>query len=227
MAGVPWRTQSQLDQFRYDESTPATVGNLAQAWHWTPPPAQSGQPAAALYGSPTVSGGRVFIGSNTGVFYGLSETTGARLWSRNLGHSPNLTCSSRGISSTATVAPDASRGGASTAYVSSPTGALFALNAGAGAVVWKKQVTSTSTTANAYFGWSSPTVVAGHIYLGLSSQCDQPLVRGGVVEVNQSTGAILHRYWSIGSGKVGAERLDQRRHNHRRAVGLCDHWQRR
>jgi outer membrane protein assembly factor BamB len=89
-------------------------------------------------------------------------------------------------------------------YVSSPTGALFALNAGTGAVVWKKQVTATSNTANTYFGWSSPTVVAGHIYLGLSSQCDQPLVRGGVVEVNQSTGAILNRYWSIGSGKVGA-----------------------
>jgi outer membrane protein assembly factor BamB len=184
--------------------TPARVSTLAQAWHWTPPLAATGQPAAALYGSPTVSGGLVFIGSNTGVFYALSETTGTRRWSRNLGHVPSLTCGSRGIASTAAVAPDPSRGGASTVYVSSGTGALFALDAATGTVVWKKQITPTSTTVNAYYGWSSPTVVAGHIYLGLSSQCDQPLVRGGVVEVAQSTGTILHRYWSIASGGVGA-----------------------
>jgi outer membrane protein assembly factor BamB len=184
--------------------TPARVATLAQAWHWTPPAATTGQPSAALYGSPTVSGGLVFIGSNTGVFYAVSETTGSPRWSRNLGHVPSLTCGSRGIASTAAVAPDASRGGASTVYVSSGTGALFALDAATGAVVWKKQITPTSTTANAYYGWSSPTVVAGHIYLGLASQCDRPLVRGGVVEVAQSTGAILHRYWAIDAGEVGA-----------------------
>jgi outer membrane protein assembly factor BamB len=92
----------------------------------------------------------------------------------------------------------------STVYVSGGTGALFALDAATGAVVWKRQITPTSTTANAYYGWSSPTVVAGHIYLGLASECDQPLVRGGVVELDQSTGTILHRYWSIASGEVGA-----------------------
>lgn len=184
--------------------TPANAANLTQAWHWTPPAATSGQPAAALYGSPTVAGGRIFIGSNTGVFYALSETTGARLWSRNLGHVPSLTCGSRGISSTAAVAPDSTRSGASTVYVNSGTGALYALDAATGTVVWKRQITPTSTTANAYYGWSSPTVVGGHIYLGLASQCDQPLVRGGVVEVDQSTGTILHHYWAIASGEVGA-----------------------
>jgi outer membrane protein assembly factor BamB len=184
--------------------TPANASALAQTWHWTPPTAKSGQPSAALYASPTVAGGRVFIGSNTGVLYALSETTGTRVWSRDLGHTPNLTCSSRGITSTAAVAPDSSRAGASTVYVLSAKGTLFALNASTGTVVWKRQVNPTSSTQNAYYGWSSPTVVAGHIYVGLSSQCDQPLVRGGVVEVNQSTGAILHRYWSIPSGQVGA-----------------------
>ncbi|MEA2506391.1 MAG: hypothetical protein QOH48_1009 [Actinomycetota bacterium] len=184
--------------------TPARVGSLAQAWHWTPPAATSGQPAAQLYASPTVAGGRVFIGSNTGVIYALSETTGQRLWSRDLGHVPNLTCASRGIASTAAVAPDPARGGASTVYVFSGTDALYALDAATGTVVWKKQITPTSTTTNAYYGWSSPTLAAGHIYLGLASQCDQPLVRGGVVEVDQSTGTILHHYWTIASGEVGA-----------------------
>jgi outer membrane protein assembly factor BamB len=184
--------------------TPANAGSLTSAWHWTPPAAKSGQPVAALYASPTVAGGRVFIGSNTGVFYALSETTGTLVWSRDLGHTPNLTCGSRGITSTAAVAPDPSRGGASTVYVQSAGGALYALNAATGAVVWKKQLTPTSTTKNAYYGWSSPTLVGGRIYVGLASQCDQPLVRGGVIEVAQSSGTIQHHYWAIGSGHIGA-----------------------
>ncbi|MDX6520471.1 MAG: hypothetical protein QOF08_1076 [Gaiellales bacterium] len=184
--------------------TPANAASLTRAWLWTPPAATGSQPAAALNASPTVASGRVFIGSNTGVFYALSETTGKRLWSRNLGHTPSLTCSARGITSTATVAPDPSRGGTATVYVSGGAGKLFALDASTGAVVWKRQVTPVSTTENAYYAWSSPTLAAGHIYLGLASQCDSPLVRGGVVEIDQSTGQVLRRYWAIGAGKVGA-----------------------
>lgn len=184
--------------------TPANAASLTRAWLWKPPAATAGQPAAALNASPTVAGGRVFIGSNTGVFYALSEGTGKRLWSRNLGHTASLTCSARGITSTATVAPDPSRGGRDTVYVSGATGRLFALDASTGAIVWKRRVTPVSTTENTYYAWSSPTLAAGHIYLGLASHCDTPLVRGGVVEIDQSSGQRLHRYWSIGAGKVGA-----------------------
>jgi outer membrane protein assembly factor BamB len=39
----------------------------------------SGQPGPALFASPTVAGGAVFIGANNGYFYKLNETTGAVL----------------------------------------------------------------------------------------------------------------------------------------------------
>jgi outer membrane protein assembly factor BamB len=183
---------------------PSNAASLRRVWHWQPPAATGDQPAAALFASPAVADGRVFIGSNTGVFYARSEATGGRLWSRNLGHVSTLTCTARGITASATVAPDASRAGAGTVYVTGSTNRMYALDAATGTVVWKRQLTPLSTTQNTYYGWSSPTVVAGRIYVGLSSQCDTPLVRGGVVELDQATGRVLHTYWSIRSGGVGA-----------------------
>src|ERR671936_264319 len=72
--------------------TVANASSLHVAWHWNPAPPTGGQPTNALYSSPTVSGGRVFIGSNTGLFSALDETPGNELWTKNLGFSPHLTC---------------------------------------------------------------------------------------------------------------------------------------
>jgi outer membrane protein assembly factor BamB len=88
-------------------------------------------------------------------------------------------------------------------YVVGANDKLWALDAATGAVVWTRQLASLSTIQNAYYGWSSPTVVAGHVYVGLASECDTPLVRGGVVEVDQATGKILRRHWTVPSGVVG------------------------
>jgi polyvinyl alcohol dehydrogenase (cytochrome) len=183
--------------------TPANAPSLAPAWLWTPPAATGAQPAAQLFASPTVARGRIYIGSNTGLFYALNEATGTPAWWRNLGAVSARTCSARGITATATVSPDASRGGALTVYVTGGNNKLWALDAATGAIVWKRQLAPTSTTENTYYGWSSPTVVAGHVYAGLASQCDTPLIRGGVVEIAQSTGRVLHRYWTVPSGVVG------------------------
>ena len=54
------------------------------------------------------------------------------------------------------------------------------------------------------YNWSSPTVVGGHIYIGLSSQCDDPLIRGGVVELDQHTGKVLQTWYSVPAGSIGA-----------------------
>ena len=52
--------------------------------------------------------------------------------------------------------------------------------------------------------WDSPLVYAGNIYVGISSQCDKPLVRGGLEEFSQATGAAENTYWSTPAGTVGA-----------------------
>ena len=181
--------------------TPSNAASARQVWHWQPPAVQ-GRPAPALDASPTVVAGRVYIGAQSGGFYALNETTGRVAWSRQLDTEAKVTCPARGITSTAAVLPDPVTG-TSTVYVSGAR-FLYALNAGTGAVIWKTEIGPASTSApNAYYNWSSPTVAGDHIYVGLSSDCDVPLIRGGVVELDQHTGRVLNTWHTVPAGSVG------------------------
>jgi outer membrane protein assembly factor BamB len=177
--------------------TTANAGAATQKWHW-PPAGQS----VVLDASPTVVAGTVYIGAQNGQFYALNAANGAQLWKRALGTNAKGGCGRvRGVSATAAVVPDPVTG-TSTVYVSGARD-LYALNAATGGVVWKTQIGPTTTTPAAYYNWSSPTVVAGHIYVGLSSECDHPLVRGGVIELDQHTGKVLHTWFTVPQGSVG------------------------
>ena len=181
--------------------TPANAAGLHQAWRWVPP-AVAGKPVPRLQASPVVVGDRVYIGSNTGMFYALRAGTGGVAWKRQLDVSTKLTCGARGITATATVAPDPVSA-ASTVYVSGAR-SLYALDAATGAVRWQTQIgPAGDPTVNDYYNWSSPTVVAGHIYLGISSFCDDPLVRAGVIEIDQHSGAVEHTWYSVPDGSIG------------------------
>jgi polyvinyl alcohol dehydrogenase (cytochrome) len=183
--------------------TPANAATLVRAWRFVPdPPTRTGQPGSTLYASPTVYNGRIYIGANTGDFYALSLSTGQVLWKRFLGFVPNLTCGARGFTSTATVAPDPVTG-ALTVYVAAADGYLYALRASDGSVVWRSVIAIPSTTVNDYYNWSSPAVANRRIYIGVSSQCDNPLVRAGVKAFSQATGSPLATYYSVPEGRVG------------------------
>ena len=181
--------------------TPANAAGLHQVWRWVPP-AVAGKPVPRLQASPVVVGDRVYIGSNTGVFYALRAGTGGVAWKRQLDVSTKLTCGARGITATATVAPDPVSA-AATVYVSGAR-SLYALDAATGAVRWQTQIgPAGDPTVNDYYNWSSPTVVAGHIYLGISSFCDDPLVRAGVIEIDQHSGAVEQTWYSVPDGSIG------------------------
>ena len=83
--------------------TPANAANLTLAWQFSP--ATSG-----FLSSPVVYNGVIYIGSKSGYFYALNETTGAVIWNRFIGVVPRLTCGRPGFTSTATVAPIRPRG---------------------------------------------------------------------------------------------------------------------
>src|SRR5215472_5298253 len=173
--------------------TPANSGALTHDWTFTPPaPTQTGQPKGLL-ASPTVVNGVVYQGANTGIFYALNESTGKVLWSQFLGFQVATTCQALGVFSTATVAP-APGGGPLTVYVSGGDGYLYALNAATGAIDWRSVIGIPSTTVNDFADWSSPTVSNGHIYIGVASDCDTPLIAGGLKEYDQATGALQHFY---------------------------------
>ena len=88
-------------------------------------------------------------------------------------------------------------------YVAAPDGYLYAMDGISGAVRWKGLVAQPSTTVNDYFNWSSPTVLNGRIYVGFSSNCDTPFVRGGLTAFDQTTGNALATYYTVPAGSTG------------------------
>jgi outer membrane protein assembly factor BamB len=183
-----------------------TSGNVAQVamkWHWAgDAPTMPGQPTAALYASPTVADGYVYIGAKNGYFYQLDEVTGAALHKVFLGFSQKLTCNPQGIIATATVAVDPADG-KDTVYIAGPDGYLYALDAMDLSTKWRSVIDIPSTTVNDYFQWSSPTVANGKIYVGSASQCDKPLTRGALVSFDQGTGTEISRFFTVPDGSLG------------------------
>jgi polyvinyl alcohol dehydrogenase (cytochrome) len=186
--------------------TPANAASLHTAWTFDDP-AVSGQSSPGFQASPTVVNGTVYIGSETGDFYALNEASGSVLWKASLGFEQVHTCkqpgSPYGVTATAAVMNDP-KTHALTVYVSGGSGYLYALDAATGSTRWKSVIALPSSTQNNYYDWSSPTVVNGHIYIGVSSDCDKPLVRAAVKEYSQATGKLLHTTYTTPSGTVGS-----------------------
>jgi len=173
------------------------MAHLKTVWQWFEPPI-TGQ---TFHASPTVVNGVVYIGSESGNFYAINEATQTVLWSRNFGVRPAAACRPLGITATAAVIHDPATG--LTVYVNAPDGQLYALSASTGATLWHATVDTPSTTIDDYYAWGSPLVANGHVYVGISSQCDAPLVPAGVVEFNQDTGASEGSWQTIPGGQAG------------------------
>jgi polyvinyl alcohol dehydrogenase (cytochrome) len=184
--------------------TATNAGALKPVWHFVAQAAtQPNQPARRFDASPTVVGGRVYIGSATGMFYVLNASTGAVVWKKQLDFGSSQYCAARGITGTATVTTDPVDG-VLTVYA---PGAhyLYALNAATGAQRWRRSIGPDTTAGNGlYYNWASPTVFGGRVFMGLAANCEPPLIRGGVVSINQHTGALEHTWYAVPAGKVGA-----------------------
>jgi outer membrane protein assembly factor BamB len=184
--------------------TPANAAALTQAWTWLPGAPPVPALGRSLYSSPTVYDGVIYIGANNGTFYALSEATGTVIWKHFVGYVTTTVkgCGDHGFISTATVANDPVSG-TLTVYVAGPDGYLYAFNAATGAIIWRSVVGIPSSTVPDYFNWSSPAVANGHVYIGISSHCDDPLVRGGLLSFDQSTGAQQAVFYTVPEGDVG------------------------
>lgn len=186
--------------------TTGNAGTLVKKWQfWPDAPTMPGQPSANLEATPVTDNGVVYVGAESGVFYAVSQSTGKVLWSQFLGFSTG-TCSALGIESTATVAPDPNTG-TLTVYVGSGNGYVYALNAADGTVRWKTQVAvQLPLVADNPFLWSSPAVANNHVYIGISSECDDfPAVpTPAVVALDQASGTQQAAYFSEPPGQTGA-----------------------
>ncbi|MCI4317106.1 MAG: PQQ-binding-like beta-propeller repeat protein [Thermoplasmata archaeon] len=141
-----------------------------------------------LFASPSVVNGTVYEGSWDGNETALYASNGTVQWNRFLGVE-NFTgqfygcpwANPIGVTSAAAVVGEVLYVGSATSY--------YALNATTGAKLW----TYSEGAADAgYYAWSSPLVDGANVYVGISSQCDNPLVDGGLLELNASTGKLVH-----------------------------------
>ena len=174
--------------------TPANATTLVRKWRF-----KTGSPYLA---SPTIAVRSVFIGSARGWFYKLNETTGKVTAKVYIGRAPALTCPASGVTSTATVASNARH--VLTVYVAGGNGYLYALRASNLKVEWRSAVGKPSAKVNNYYNWSSPTVGHGKVYMGVSSDCDHPLIRGAVIAFNESTGAKIAQFFTVPAGTKNA-----------------------
>jgi outer membrane protein assembly factor BamB len=168
---------------------------LTQRWTVT-----TGAPYLA---SPTVTSNAVYIGGANGLFYKLNAHSGQVLNEYNIGAQPTLTCAGLGVASTAAIG-FSPHGHIPTVYVAGGDGYLYALRASNLSLEWRAVVAIPSKTVSDYYNWSSPTIAHGKIYLGISSNCDVPLIRGGVVAYSQATGQKLAVHYTVPRGAKNA-----------------------
>jgi outer membrane protein assembly factor BamB len=180
----------------------APTSALSEAWHFKADKI-AGQPSRGFVATPVVVGHVIFIGSNSGEFYAINELTGKTIWKEFLGFEAKFECgAARGFDAT-TVAGTDPTSGAPTVYASSGDGNVYALRESDGAVLWKSPVNVPTPGMNDYYAFSSPEMANGKIYVGMSSYCDEPLIRGGLAALDQATGNRVATYYTVPDGQVG------------------------
>ncbi len=196
--GVNWWTYlNNSSRSGYDGAetaiTPATASQLREIWHV--------HSTGAVSAEPIEFDGTVYWGSWSG-FEHASTTSGRSLWQTNLGTTTDDHCNPRtvGVGSTPTIASLYIAGKARNVdLVGGGNGYFYALDAATGAVLWRRQL----GTPPSYFLWSSPLVLNGSIYEGVSSFGSCPSIRGELVKMNAFTGAIQGVFYTVPKGCIG------------------------
>ncbi|MFZ1023735.1 MAG: PQQ-binding-like beta-propeller repeat protein [Thermoplasmata archaeon] len=167
---------------------PSNVSHLQQ--RWTIPTNGSD------FSSPIVVNDTLYFGSWNGYEYAVNAATGQIDWSTFLG-TDNNGCGSipMGITST----PQYVNG---TLYLGGGDGSWYALNATTGNVDWSFFVGAPPAENN--YDWASALVYDNYLYIGVSSCHDNPLIRGGLIQVNLTGNHTAnHTFWTVPAGQVG------------------------
>ncbi len=167
----------------------ATAGQLQLDWA-----AQTGGPIAT---SASIVGTTAYVGSWDGNEYAINTSSGTVLWKTSLGITTDPGCnpSTIGITSAATVLNGV-------VYVGGGGPDWYALDATTGAILWSVYTGDNSQTG-AHYNWSSPLIVNGYAYVGIASNCDNPLVQGQLLKVSLASESIVATYNFVPNGQVG------------------------
>ena len=137
----------------------------------------------SAYGQPSVAGGRVFVGADTGFVYALDATSGCIYWSYR---------ANAGVRVAPAIGPGK---GANRflAYFGDTKGTIYAVDAETGALVWKDRIDPHPVARVT----GSPKVAEGRVYVPISSLEESGAgnpaypcctFRGGVIAYDAQTG---------------------------------------
>ena len=184
------------DPSRTDANTAETLLNAGTARalvaRWQVQLSDNATPSSS---SPIVAGGRVYVGSSAlsgPNFFALDSQTGAVVWQADIGHAASE-CDDVGIGATPAIS-------GTVVVAGGGDGAYYGLDAATGQTLWRDPL----DVGPSGFAWESPLVAGGRAYLGVSSHCDNPSVRGAVRAVDLQTGALLGEQAFVPEGQAGA-----------------------
>jgi outer membrane protein assembly factor BamB len=171
----------------------ANVGTLVARWA-----VDLGTSAVPSNSAPVVADGRVYVGSSVAQgnnFSALDASTGQVVWSTDLHYTFDSRCDAEenvGIPSTAAVADGV-------VVVGGGDAAYYGLDEATGAILWRHDM----DVGPSGFAWESPLVAGGRAYIGISTRCDNPPVRGEIRALDLATGSLLANQFFVPPGVGG------------------------
>jgi polyvinyl alcohol dehydrogenase (cytochrome) len=147
-----------------------------------------------MYGQPTLFGGRLFVGVDTGYVYALDAKSGCVYWSFQ---------AETGVRNAISVGPVKTAGATHAVYFGDIRANVYALNAATGELLWK--VVADPHPLAAITG--SPALHAGRLYVPVSSReeaaggsANYPCCtfRGSILALDANTGRSIWQTYPIG-----------------------------
>jgi polyvinyl alcohol dehydrogenase (cytochrome) len=158
----------------------------------------------SAYGQPTVAGGRVFVGADTGFVYALDAASGCIYWSFR---------ANAGVRTAISIGPGP-RTNRFLAYFGDVKGNVYAIDADSGAQVWKDR-TDTHPVARVT---GAPKLVDGRLYVPLSSLEESGAgnpnypcctFRGGLIAYDAVSGKRLWKSYTIPEQPVALKKTSK------------------
>ena len=149
--------------------------------------------------SASIVGTTAYVGAWDGYEYAVNTTTGTPDLEAVPGHPPIAAVTRR---RSASPRPPTMVNGV--VYVGGGGAYWYALDAATGTVLWK--VFTGDQPGGGDYNWSSPLIVRRHAYIGIASNCDDPLVQGELMKVAISgaqQGQVVASYAFVPNGEVG------------------------
>ncbi len=153
------------------------------------------QPAVTTVGGNTL----VFWGDWNGYLHATNISNNRTVWATFLGQNSDSSCDppDAGIASSPAVA---TINGQVEVIVGGGDANLYALDATTGRILWKTPFPGSSPSV---YIWSSPTIYNGSIYIGSASFGDCPLIQGQLLQLDATSGKLIHQFDSVPVGCTG------------------------